>query len=159
MRIDKFLGPVSIQEPSHPRHITAKAASWYLITIGLTILSLVVILSISAAGNQAYIRYALASVLTLFLPGFALLNALLPTGTRKLVKENRLDGVTRFALSVVLSIAVVSILGLVLDFTSWGVTLNSLVLSLSLFILFFSTIALVREHRSTNNQVGESAID
>jgi hypothetical protein len=135
---------------------TSKTSGWYWITIALTIASAIAVLVIGEVGPLAYIRYISASILVLFLPGYAFLRVLSPSNAQNSGKTNHMDSITRLALSVVLSIAIVSVLGFVLDFSPFGVTLDSLVLSLSLFTLFLSTVALSRERRHT--QVGENKI-
>ena len=137
------------------RH-TSKASNWNWITIALTFASAIAVLVIGEVGPLAYIRYISASFLVLFLPGYAFLRALSPSNAQNPGETNHMDSITRLALSVVISIAVVSVLSLVLDFSPFGVTLDSLVLSLSLFTLFLSTVAFSRERGQT--QVGENII-
>lgn len=66
--------------------------------------------------------------MVLFLPGYTLIAALFP-------KKNDLDGIERLALSFGLSIAVVPLIGLGLNYTPWGIRLTPVVISLAFFIL------------------------
>jgi len=68
--------------------------------------------------------------MVLFLPGYALIAALFPS-------KNDLDGIERLALSFGLSIAVVPLIGLGLNFTPFGIRLVPIIVSLSVFTLAF----------------------
>jgi uncharacterized membrane protein len=73
-------------------------------------------------------------------PGYVFLVALLP-------KRGNLDGVERLALSIGLSLAIAPLVGLVLNFTPWG--LNTFALTLSLLVLVFclAGVGLYRQRR------------
>jgi hypothetical protein len=135
--------------PDLHEHIKSKVSNWYWITVALTLGSAIAVLIIGEVGPLAYIRYISASILVLFLPGYAFLRALSPLKAQNLGETNNMNIITRLTLSIVLSIAMVSVLAFILDFSPLGVSLDSLVLSLSLFTLFFSTLALFRERRGT----------
>ncbi|MDH4300312.1 MAG: DUF1616 domain-containing protein, partial [Dehalococcoidia bacterium] len=61
-------------------------------------------------------RIVLGLPFLLFFPGYTLMAALFP-------KKDRLGGVERVALSFGLSIAVVPLVGLILNYTPWGIRL------------------------------------
>jgi uncharacterized membrane protein len=84
--------------------------------------------------NETPIRVLLALPLVLFIPGYALIAALFPT-------DEDLDLIQRIALSFGLSIAVVPLIGLGLNYTPWGIRLDPIVLSLSLFTIIMVLIA------------------
>jgi uncharacterized membrane protein len=75
----------------------------------------------------------------LFLPGYALIAALFP-------KKDDLDGIERVALSFGLSIALVPLIGLGLNFTSWGIRLLPILVSLSFFTIAMCVVAVFRRH-------------
>ena len=70
-----------------------------------------------------------------FSPGYSLIAALF-------CKEDDIDFIERIALSFGLSIAVVSLIGLCLNFTPWGIRLDPLLISLTLFTV---TIILITD--------------
>ena len=74
----------------------------------------------------------------LFFPGYTLIAALFPN-------KDDLDDVERIALSFGLSIAVVPLIGLVLNYTPWGIRLYPILISLIVFIFVMATIALARQ--------------
>jgi uncharacterized membrane protein len=73
----------------------------------------------------------------LFFPGYSLILALFP-------KKNQITGIERVALSFGLSIAIVPLLGLVLNYTPIGITLESTLYSITGFIFAASIIAVLR---------------
>jgi uncharacterized membrane protein len=80
--------------------------------------------------------------MVLFLPGYSLIAALFP-------KKNDLDGIERLALSFGLSIAVVPLIGLGLNFTPFGIRLVAILVSLSIFTLAMCLIAHFRRSKLT----------
>lgn len=82
-------------------------------------------------------RVILGLPFVLFFPGFVLVAALYP-------RKNHLEGVQRLALSLGLSIAVVSLIGLALNGTPWGITLESVLYSIAAFVLAMSVVAWIR---------------
>lgn len=76
----------------------------------------------------------------LFFPGYTLMAALFP-------KRGSLGGVERVALSFGLSIAVVPLIGLVLNFTPWGIRLDPILISIAAFVIATSGVAVYRRER------------
>jgi len=72
-----------------------------------------------------YLRYVLGSLFVLYLPGYALIEALYP-------KKGDLEGLERLALSIGLSLALVPLVGLILNYTPWGIRLDPVLASLAL---------------------------
>lgn len=90
------------------------------------------------ASPLLYVRYALGGVFILFLPGATLIAALYP-------RASELDELERFALSVGLSLAVVPLVGLVLNYTPWGITLAPIMISLAFFSEALGIAAFIRK--------------
>ncbi len=86
------------------------------------------------------LRIILGLPFLLFFPGYTLVVALFP-------KKNALDGIERLALSFGLSIAVVPLIGLILNYTFWGVRLYPILISLTIFIIITSVIVWYRRRR------------
>jgi uncharacterized membrane protein len=79
------------------------------------------------------LRIILGLPFVLFVPGYTLIAALFP-------RKSSLDGIQRLALSLGLSIAIVPLIGLILNYTS-GITPNSIIVSVTGFIVTMSAIA------------------
>lgn len=84
------------------------------------------------------VRIILGLALILFFPGYTLLTALFP-------KRTDLDTIERVALSFGLSIAVVPLVSLVLNYTPWGIRLYPILISLTAFIIVMSVLAWFRK--------------
>jgi len=73
----------------------------------------------------------LAILLVLFMPGYVLVAALFPGGI--LPEKPEIDWIERIALSFGLSIAVIPLLGLLVNFTPWGIRFAPIVATIALF--------------------------
>jgi len=80
------------------------------------------------------VSLVLGLVFALFSPGYSLVAAIFP-------KRDDLDIVRRLALGFGLSIAVVPLVGVVLNFTPWGIGLYPVLIVLLVFILAASAVA------------------
>jgi uncharacterized membrane protein len=89
--------------------------------------------------NQTFLRIPFALVLLLFLPGYVFISALFP--------GRDLSGIERFTLSVGLSIAITVFDGFAISVTVWRFRPTSIVVSLSLIILFFVIITFLMRWR------------
>lgn len=85
-------------------------------------------------------RIVLGLPFLLFFPGYTLVAALFP-------KKDSLGGVERVALSFGLSIAVVPLIGLILNFTPWGIRLYPILISTTVFIIATSGVAYYRREK------------
>ena len=119
---------------------------WFWTTILLALTTVIIVFTIPEnAYPIVYIRYILGSIFVLWLPGYTLIKALFPT-------KHELDTIERLALSIGLSLAIVPIVGLLLNYTPWGIRLTPVTLSLLALITCFATAALIREHQLKINQ-------
>ena len=109
--------------------------------------------------NETPLRVVFGLPFVLFLPGYAIIAALFPEageppttneaddtdGFAPSVDRDRgIDGIERVALSFGLSIAVVPLLGLVLNFTPWGIRLVPIAIAVSGTTILAAGIAAVR---------------
>jgi uncharacterized membrane protein len=85
-------------------------------------------------------RLILSFPFVLFFPGYALSVALIPA------KEN-VSVLLRVAISIGLSISVVVVLGLLLNFSVWGITLESLLGVITIFLIICTGIAWRRQKK------------
>jgi len=79
----------------------------------------------------------LALPIILFIPGYCLIAALFP-------KNDDIDLIERMTLSIGLSIVIVPLIGLGLNFTPWGIRFDPIVISVILFALVMLLIAFYR---------------
>jgi len=122
-------------------YLRSNQASWYWTTITLTLTTALLVFTIPEnAYPIVYARYVLGSILVLWLPGYTLIKALFP--------EKEIDSIERVALSIGMSLALVPITGLLLNYTPWGIRLTPITISLLALTLTFATAAIVREHQT-----------
>jgi uncharacterized membrane protein len=105
----------------------------------LNIVTVLLILIITLLPSNA-LRIALGLPFVLFFPGYLLTVALFP-------RRSTLDGIERVALSFGLSIVVVSLVGLILNYTPWGIKLYPILISLAFFIVVISIVAWYRRRK------------
>jgi uncharacterized membrane protein len=108
-----------------------------LLLINLLVVILVILIYFFPSN---VLRIILGLPFVLFFPGYALMGALYPS-------KAGIGGIERVALSFGLSFAVVALLGLILNYTPWGIRLESLLYTTALFILIMSVVAWFRRRR------------
>ncbi len=130
----------SITDEDPPRTFASYLGSayslWFWAMIALVCATVAVVYY--SPGPLAYVRYALGSLFVLYLPGSALIELLYP-------KKTDLSQLERVALSIGLSLALVPLTGLVLNYTPWGIRLDPIVVSLSLLTVGLSVGAAARK--------------
>ena len=111
----------------------------WLVTVLCVIFVLVPVL------NDTALRIIFGGLLILFIPGYSLIAALFP-------KNSDLDGIERTALSFGLSIAVTPLIGLILNYTPFGVRLEPILISVSAFTIVMSIIAYIRRFKLPDDE-------
>jgi uncharacterized membrane protein len=101
------------------------------ILLALTLIALVLL------WPHSVLRQTIGLIFLLFIPGYVATAALFP-------ENDQIDGIERGALSFGLSIAIVPLIGLALNFTPFGIKLDPIMASISAFILIVSGIAWYR---------------
>jgi len=109
--------------------------------LSIIVLSIALILIIQFAPDNVF-RIILGLPFVLLFPGYALISTLFP-------QKERLGGIERLALSFGLSLALVPITGLILNYT-FGISLNSVLYSLAGIVLVLSIIAIIRQRGLTD---------
>ena len=148
-----------------PRQLRALPADLAAILFAVVLTNAVVFLPII---NESPVRIVVGLVFVLFVPGYAFIAALFPEeGTSPVetadaenekgaasptaedlsFRDRGIDGIERVALSFGLSIAIVPLIGLALNFTPFGIRLVPIVFSLSGFVIISTAVAAVRRWR------------
>ncbi|MFP3238942.1 MAG: DUF1616 domain-containing protein, partial [Caldivirga sp.] len=112
---------------------------WYWVTLAITLASLAAVMLVKG-GPLMPIRYLLGAVNVLFMPGYSIVEALYPRG-------DELAPLERLALSIGLSLAVVPLVGLILNYTPWGIRLIPIVVSNTALTIALLTVAALRKAR------------
>jgi len=143
---------IKLKEHSKPTpqslktYIRSNEAYWFWTTTSLAIATAITVFTVPEdAYPIVYIRYVLGSIFVLGLPGFTLIKALFPS-------KKEMDIIERLALSIGLSLAIVPIVGLLLNYTPWGIRLTPITISLLALTITFATTALIREHQTKRSE-------
>lgn len=91
-------------------------------------------------GSSQFLRVPFGFIYILLVPGYTLVAALFPN-------KHALTGINRLILSLGLSITVVPLIGLVLNYTFWGISLDSILVSTLAFILLNCNVAFYRRSK------------
>jgi len=112
---------------------------WFHIITAILIVTIALVFLVTEP-PLLYLRYILGSLFILYLPGYALIEALYPRG-------DELEPLERLALSIGLSLALVPLVGLILNYTPWGIRLTPVTISLALLTEALITYALYRKYQ------------
>ena len=138
-------GLVKLVEPYPPDslwdYFISLHSLWFWVIFVFLVIMAVSIYLIPQVYPLNLIRIGTSMVFTLYIPGFTLIEALYPKG-------DDLERLERFALSVGLSLAFVPLVGLVLNYTSFGIRLDPSFLSLSTLVFILGLIAVYRKYRN-----------
>jgi uncharacterized membrane protein len=133
-------------------------AVWYWLTAALTVTTAAALFLIpSNALPWVYVRHLLSTVFVLWVPGYAFIKALFPSTPSTDSTEKHLHTIERLALGLSMSLALVPMEGLVLNYTPWGIHTTSIVVSLLTAILLFATVGVVREYYAQRAQAQAEA--
>ena len=135
-------GAVRLIDPNPPETFGGYILSRYNLGFAIsTILVALTIISIYTSHLHqilSIMRIILGTVFTLFMPGYSLIETLYPS-------ETDLKPLERLALSIGLSLALVPLIGLILNYTPWGIRLTPILTALSALTLTLLTISAYRK--------------
>ena len=145
--------------PSISEYIFSKRALWYWIIITLSITTSLSVFALPEANYPlTYLRIALGILFVFFLPGFTFIKVLFPKGVPLKTASENLDKIELVALSLGLSLALTPIVGLILNYTPWGITLTTITLSLLGLTVTFASVALLSEYKTKTIQTNERSL-
>jgi uncharacterized membrane protein len=125
-------------------YLRSRNAYWFWITMILAITTTISVFTISENSYPLiYIRYILGSIFILILPGYSLIKTLYP--------ESEIDNIERTALSIGTSLAIVPLVGLLLNYTSWGIRITPITLGILLLTAILAITGLIREYQEKIN--------
>ena len=128
---------------SFSNYIFSTAARWFWAILLVTLVtSLIVLLGFDDNSPLIYVRYTMGLIFVLFLPGFSMLKILFPA--------KQLDFFETLAFSIGISLALVPLIVLPLNFTAIGIGVSSVTLSILIITVFFSILAGIRGFQTHN---------
>jgi hypothetical protein len=114
-------------------------SAWFWFTLGFVGLLFYAIYLMPQIYPFTYFRYAVGAIYVLYVPGFTLIEALYP-------KKTELERLERFALSIGLSLALVPLVGLVLNYTPWGIRLDPIFAALGILTVALGLAGVYRKY-------------
>ncbi|MEM0453150.1 MAG: DUF1616 domain-containing protein [Sulfolobales archaeon] len=137
-------GRLTLVDPNPPKDflgyiVRLDYSLWFWVVILTSLATLASVTLSEYMSLLNYLRYVLGTMYVLFMPGYATIEALYP-------KDKELSNLERLALSIGLSLAIVPLLGLMLNYTPWGIRLTPTIASLTAYIIVASITALYRKY-------------
>lgn len=135
---------IMLLDPTPPRDFIeylgrADYSLWLWTVAALIATTILAIVLTPLVPGAIYIRYIVGSLAVLFLPGYVTVEALYP-------REEDLTPLERLALSIGLSLAIVPLIGLVLNYTPWGIRLTPVTIALIVYTTVIAVIASYRKY-------------
>ena len=127
-------------------YLFSRKAIWYWIIVFLSLGSLISVFSIPVTSYPAvFLRIILGIILVLFLPGYVVIRTYYINSQVTEPKEFNAN-IIQFTLSLVVSLVIDAIIGLILYF-SLGLDYLKITLSLFTIIMVISTINVIRDYK------------
>lgn len=127
-------------------YLRSGKAYWYWTTVILAAVTSIVVFTVpEEAYPLVYARYILGSIFVLWMPGYTFIKALFPTKVPIRTSSPELDNIERMALSIGMSLVLVPIIGLLLNYAPWGIQSTSVTITLLALAFTFATVAVIRE--------------
>jgi hypothetical protein len=141
-------------------YLFSKRTAWYWTIICFAIATTVAVLTIpSDVYPILYLRMSLAVVFVVFLPGFGFLK-MFPQSKLPIKTETQdMEMIERFVISLGLSIALVPLVAVLLNYTPWGITLVSVTSSLLVLTVLFGSVAVWREYQKVVKENTDALMD
>ena len=131
------------------KYIFSSSVIWYWLTLVLASLATITVFIIPQSVYPfTYLRYLVGAVFVGFLPGFAFLKILYPSKMYWGMFPKNACTLEQMVLSIGLSIALVALAGLVLNFTPFGIGLMPLTLTILVLIVIFASVGIIRSYGS-----------
>ena len=136
-------GHVRLVDPNPPSSLPAyfglTYSAWFWLVVGFTLLLIYSIYLMPQIYPLIYLRYAAGVIYVLYIPGFTLIEALYP-------KKAELERLERLGLDIGLSLALVPLVGLVLNYTPWGIRLDPIFTSLIILTMILGLVGVYRKY-------------
>lgn len=136
LKVDSYQAYLRIQDEN----------AWFYLVVLAALATFLAIYILPSTYPIVIFRWAVGSVFVLFLPGYVTVQALFPQG-------KDMDKVERFALAVGLSLAIAPLIGLLLNYTPWGIRLDPIVAALSIFTFGIAVIGTYRRYKSASRRL------
>ena len=145
-------GVLKLEAERNSSSFSLFSSHWYLLTIALGVIAVVFVFTIPQnAYPWIYVRNIFGLIFVFFVPGYAFVRAFFPRSVGD-TSVKSIEIIEKVALSVGLSIAIVSIVGLALYYSPFQLDLSAIVVSIFVLASIFATTGLLRENRLNQQQ-------
>jgi hypothetical protein len=129
------------------KYILSSKVAWYWLSTAFAMATALTVFTIpNASYPLEYIRITIGLTYVLFVPGYVFLKMVFPSKLPIRTDSVNMDMIERISLSIGMSLALLPIVGLMLNFTPWGVRFVPITLSLLALTIVFATIAVLQEY-------------
>ena len=141
-------GNVKLVDPLPPKNfeeyvIRLDYSLWFWIVLGLT--TLTTIIALCGSAGLTYIKYILGAIYVMFLPGYVTIEAIYSNSAE-------IKSLEMFTLGIILSIAIVTLLGFIINLVIGGVILIAILAALDLYIVTLSLYMLYKKYTELSSQ-------
>jgi hypothetical protein len=145
-------------------YMTTPQAIWYWITLSIVIITVLTFFLVPEDTYPlSYLRNALGLVFIIWLPGYTCTKALFPVTVPFKITPKNIGSIERIALSLGISLVLTPTLGLLLNYTPFGIRLVPITISLLILTVALGTVGVFREFKvnatATNSSPGISRLN
>ena len=140
-------GAIELKEPTYEAKSMFEYLSepnlsgWFWCSMALTVAAVLTIALVPNVFPVNIFRWLIASAFVLYMPGYCLLQFLFS-------RKGDFDGIDRILFNIGLSLVVISMVGLILNFLPWGIELVPITVALTIFVVLFTLLAALRKYSS-----------
>lgn len=111
-------------EGSFWKYLASLSSAYFWLTVVVSLATLVAVYVAPDVAPWSIVRIVAGASFMLFIPGYALIHLLFAA--------KAMDAIEQIALSIGLSLAVTPLIGLILNYSYWGISLDPMIISLSI---------------------------
>ncbi|MCS7108346.1 MAG: DUF1616 domain-containing protein [Sulfolobales archaeon] len=117
---------------------------WFWSVVAVTSVTILSVALSDYVWLLKYVRYVFGTIYVLFIPGYVTVEALYP-------RERDLTPLERLAFSIGLSLALVPLIGLLLNYSPWGIRLTPVMITLTAYSILTAAVGLYRKRQALNS--------
>jgi len=139
-----LIPPLSEKAGSMQKYITSSFSYWFWLNLFISLITMFSVFLLSESFSMfIFIRYLFGSVFVVFLPGYSFIKLIIP--------KNTISTVWRLILSIGSSLVLVPMVGLLINYSTLKIDVNSVTLGLFILIMGLSFAALYRGYLNIEN--------
>jgi len=139
-----LIPPLSEKAGSMQKYITSSFSYWFWLNLFISLITMFSVFLLSESFSMfIFIRYLFGSVFVVFLPGYSFIKLIIP--------KNTISTVWRLILSIGSSLVLVPMVGLLINYSTLKIDVNSVTMGLFILIMGLSFAALYRGYLNIEN--------